>query len=328
MAGEIGLASIGLGRWGGQLAERVQAGKRARIITCYARRPDHRQAFAERFSCHPVGSLEELLADEKVAGVLIATSHSSHRQLIEAAASAGKHVFVEKPLTLTLAEAKAAVAATEAAGVHLQVGHQRRKFAANRQIKSMLDEGTLGEVQVMESVHTSSNGMKMPAEAWRRKPEESPLGSMTSLAVHTFDTFMYFGGPIKRIFTATRAPRGAITIDEATALTVEFASGVLGAITTSFFVPDLVRLSVMGTAGAAFNDDDSKKLSIVRLDGPGREPIELVANDPIEDQLNEFVAAIAGEATPEVGGREGMAVVAALEAAVKSSQTGQAVALD
>jgi predicted dehydrogenase len=327
MAGEIGLASIGLGRWGALLAERVMAGEGARIVSCFARTREQRQTFSERFGCEAAESIEELLGTPKVAGVLIATSHTSHLQLIEAAASAGKHVFVEKPLTLTLADARAAVAATESAGVHLQVGHQRRRSAANRQIKSMLDEGILGEVQLMESVHTSSNGLKWPADAWRRRPEESPLGSMTSLAVHTFDTFMYFGGPIRRIFTATRAPRATMPIDEATALTVEFESGVLGAITTSFYVLDLVRLSVMGSAAAAFNEDDSKKLSIMRRDA-AREPVELETNDPVADQIDEFVAAIAGETTPEVGGREGMAVVAALEAAVKSSQTGQAVELD
>lgn len=328
MAGEVGLASIGVGRWGGYLAERAGALGRARIVSCYARSSDTRQAFAQRFGCTAAESLEAVLGDEAVDGVLIATSHTSHRELIEAAAAAGKHVFVEKPLTLNLADARAALAAAETAGVVLQVGHQRRRSSANRRIKAMLDDGTLGDLQLIDSVHTSVNGLKMPAQAWRRSPEESPLGSMTSLAVHSLDTFMYFGGPIRRVFAATRAPRGDRTIDEATALTIEFENGAVGAIVTSFFVPNLVRLSVHGTAGAAFNEDDSKSLSITRIDPPGSEPVELGLNDPVEDQLTEFVMAVAGEAKPEVGGREGMAVVAVLEAAMESSQTGQAIELD
>ncbi len=325
MAKKVGLASIGVGWWGSQLAERALAGGRAELVACYARNKDKREAFAASFECVPASSLDEVLSNPGVEGLLIATSHSSHLELIEAAATVGKHVFVEKPLTLTTADARKAIAAAEAGGIVLQVGHQRRRSPANRRLKALLDQGALGEVQMLNSQHHSPNGMRMAAEAWRRNPAESPLGSMTSLAVHTLDTFAYLAGPLRRVFTLTRPARAGGTIDEATALTVEFASGVLGSILTSFYVPPLVEMSVHGSAAAAFSRDDARQLTLTRLDPPGEEEFDLPQVDPVADQLVEFAAAISGDAVPETGGKEGLAVVAALEAALESARRGAAV---
>ncbi|HUO45584.1 MAG TPA: Gfo/Idh/MocA family oxidoreductase [Acidimicrobiia bacterium] len=325
VVGTIGLASIGVGWWGAHLAERSTAGGRAKLVACFARSPEKREAFADLFGCRAATSFGEVLSDPEVDGVIIATAHTSHLELIEAAAAAGKHVFVEKPLTLELMEARAAVAAAEAAGIVVQVGHQRRRAPGNRKMKSLLEDGTLGHVQVIASHHHSPNGLRMPDTAWRRSPDESPLGSMTSLAVHSLDTFLYLCGPIQRIFTATRPPREGRTIDEATALTVEFESGVLGSILTSFFVPALVEMSIHGSHGAAFSRDDATRLSLTLLEPAGTEELELAAVDPVEEELTEFVRAIAGEVQPETGVREGLAVVAALAAAVESARTGAAV---
>ena len=325
MGDRIGLGSIGLGFWGGILAEAVAASGRGAIVSCFARSKEQRGAFSSRFGCKAVSSLDELLADPAVDGVLIATPHSSHRSLIESAAAVGKHVFVEKPLTLTVEDGQAAIDACEAAGVVLQVGHQRRRSPANRRIKLMLEEGQLGDLQLIESHHSWPGGLLMPAEAWRQQPEESPLGSMTSLAVHSLDTFMYFAGPIRQIFAVTRASHGSRTVDQSTVLSVEFESGALGCILTSFFVPDLVRLSVHGEKAAATSEQDGQAISVVRIDQSSTGLEFLPAFDPVEDELTEFVNSVAGETTPETGGREGIAVVAALEAALKSSQTGSAV---
>ena len=85
-------------------------------------------------------SLDELLGSD-IDGVLVATPHTTHADLVVAAARAGKHVFVDKPITLTLAEADRAIDATDHAGVVLQVGHNRRRQPANRRIKTALDGG-------------------------------------------------------------------------------------------------------------------------------------------------------------------------------------------
>lgn len=117
MARQVGLGSIGLGWWGKVLADAAAKTGEARIVSCFARGEEGRNAFAEKYGCRAAPSLDELLADPEVEGVLVATSHGSHRALIEAAAAAGKAVFVDKPLTVSVAEGKAAIAAAEAAGI-------------------------------------------------------------------------------------------------------------------------------------------------------------------------------------------------------------------
>jgi predicted dehydrogenase len=320
----VGLASIGLGWWGKALAEAVDKGGAGQIVSCFARGEEGRNAFAEQFGCRAAGSLDELLADDEVKGVLIATSHQSHLGLIEKAAAAGKAIFIEKPLTTTVDEGRQAIAAAKIAGVPLQVGHQRRRTAANRRIKQMIEAGELGDLEAVETNHSVPNGHFMPEQAWRWNPDESPLGGMTSLGVHKVDTMAYLMGPIKSVFTFTR-PGRTKTIDEATVLALEFESGALGTLVTSFFVPTISEVRVFGTDYSAFNVGDGTKLFTQKRGELAREEIELTPVDPIVDQLVEFAKVAAGEMQPEADGEVGLNVVAAMAAAVESSLTRRAV---
>src|SRR4051812_46924836 len=122
----VRLGIIGLGWFGGVLAESAKGSGAADVVACFSRSAASREAFAAAHDCRAAASLEALLGDDQVDAVVIATPHSTHRELVEQAASAGKHAFVEKPLTVTAEDARKAIAATSAAGVVLQVGQNRR----------------------------------------------------------------------------------------------------------------------------------------------------------------------------------------------------------
>src|SRR3970282_1179385 len=98
----VRLASIGLGWWGSELASAAARTGRIDIVSCFARSVDGREEFAAKHGGRSAGPPDELLPDPEVEGVIIATSNQSHRPIIEQAASAGKHVFVEKPFTNTV----------------------------------------------------------------------------------------------------------------------------------------------------------------------------------------------------------------------------------
>lgn len=324
MSRQVGLGSIGLGWWGKTLADGAQNSGEARIVSCFARGEEGRNAFAEQYNCRSAESLEALLADPEVEGVMVATSHQSHRSVIEAAAAAGKAVFIDKPLTLTVEDGDAAVSAAEAAGIVLQVGHQRRRNAANRAIKTMIDAGELGDLQALESVQSVPNGFAMPERAWRWNPEESPLGGMTSLGVHKLDTLRYFAGPAKSVFCFTRPGRD-VSIDEVTVLAFEFESGAVGTMITSFFTPMISHVAVYGQDASAFNRADGTKLFVQQRGEMGPTEVPLDPVDPIADQLGEFARSIRGETTPEVDGRAGLEVISMMVAAVESAATRRAV---
>ncbi|MGH8912196.1 MAG: Gfo/Idh/MocA family protein [Acidimicrobiia bacterium] len=324
MVDKVRLASIGLGRWGNELVKAAEDTGRIAIISGYARTPEKRAEFTAATGSRTASSLDDVLADPEVEGLLVATSHSSHRQIIEEAAEAGKHVFMDKPLTLTVKDGRAAVDAAAAAGIVLQVGHQRRRLAAHRAIRGLIDGGSIGDIQLLEAQHSLPNGFTMPEKAWRRNAEESPLGSMTSLGIHQIDNFHYLAGPIARVAARTR-PGRAVTIDEATGLLFEFASGAIGTMVSSFFTPWHIRLSVHGTEGAAYANEDGSRLDFQPRGDREVNPQPIDPVDPVADQLAEFARAIRGEVRPEVGGEEGLAVIAVLEAAVESAAGGRFV---
>ena len=324
MTDKVRLASIGTGRWAGELADAVARSGQAEVVSGWARRPEGREAFGEKFGCRPAGSLEELLSDPEVDGVIITTSHQSHREMIEQAAAAGKHVFVDKPFTNTVEDGLAAIAAARDAGVLLQVGHQRRRTAAKRRIKAMLEAGELGDVETVVTNQSIPNGFKMPETAWRWDPEQSPLGSMTSLGVHKIDTINYLAGPVRSVFAFTR-PGRVKPIDEATVLALELESGALATLTTSFFTPVVNDTTVFGTDAAAWSTKGGAKLRIQGREDPEPSDVELEPVDELADQMAAFAAAVRGEAPVEVDGEAGLAVIAVMEAAVESAESGRVV---
>lgn len=324
MAKSVKVASVGLGRWGRELARgAIAAG--IDVVSCYARTEETRNAFAAEVGCDPVSSLEEVLSDPTVDALLVATSHTSHRELVEAAARAGKHVFIEKPLALSVEDARACVEAGEGAGIVLQVGFQRRRHPAHREMKRLIDEGSIGDIESLDANHSLPN--RIPENAWRWDEEESPLGSMTSLGIHQIENLHYLAGPIARVGAVSR-PGRSVSIDEATALIFEFASGAVGTLVSSFFTPWRISLAVQGTEGAAFADRDGTTLGYQPQGEDRPTAIPLAEVDAVSDQLSEFATCVREGRRPEVSGAEGLAVAAVLEAAERSVATGSLEVVD
>jgi predicted dehydrogenase len=318
MAERVKAASVGLGWWGKELA---RAAKTAgiEVVSCYARTEETRRGFAAEVGVQAAATLDEVLADPTIEALLIATSHRSHRQLVEAAARAGKHVFIEKPLALSVEDARACLRAAEDRGVVLQVGFQRRRLPAHREIKRLIEEGAIGDIETLEANHSLPN--RIPPNAWRWDEEQSPLGSMTSLGIHQIENFHYLAGPITGV--AARSRRGrSFPIDEATAMVFEFASGAIGTLISSFFTPWRISLAVHGTEGAAFADRDGAALSFQPRGATDAANVPLTQIDAVADQLADFAGSIRNGTRPEVSGTEGLAVVAVLEAAQRSVASG------
>ena len=243
------VGSIGLGWWGANLAEKGRLAG-LELTSCFARDDESRDVFAETHGCRPASSLDEMLADPDLDAVLIATPHSTHADLVSAAAAAGKHVFVDKPFTLTVAEGKRAIAAAESAGVVLQVGHNRRRQPANRRIKAMLEEGALGVVHYAEANLSYPKGLN-PRSGWRGEPEESPAGGMAGLGVHMADNLNYLLGRPARVAAFSKRIIGVSKLDDATTATIEYQDGPLALLGTSMVIPDIARTAVWGTERAA-----------------------------------------------------------------------------
>ncbi|MDH4115832.1 MAG: Gfo/Idh/MocA family oxidoreductase [Acidimicrobiia bacterium] len=325
MSRRVRVASVGLGWWGSTLADRAEAAG-LDLVSCFARSTDSRVEFAEARGCRSAATWDELLSDPDVEGVLIATPHSTHADLVCEAASAGKHVFVDKPFTLKVADAARATRACDDAGVVLQVGHNRRRQPATRWIKSMVDAGELGMPHYAEANLSYPKGLN-PRSGWRGDPAESPAGGMAGLGVHMADNLVYLFGQPARISAFSRKIIGVGPLDDATTAIVEFPDGPLAVLATTMVIPDIARTAVFGTEAAAWNEVDGEKAYVQRVGEKERSEVPVETLDTILDELAEFGRCVANGETPEVGGWEALEVVAIFEGLVESAATGRAVDL-
>jgi predicted dehydrogenase len=323
----VRLGSIGLGWWGGMLAEGVASSNEGVIAACFARSQQAREDFAASHGALPFDNLSDLLASD-IEGVLIATPHTTHAPLAVEAARAGKHVFIDKPLSLTMDEADEILEAANESGVSVQVGHNRRRQPANRRLADMIGTGELGALVEVSAVHHSPLLLNPSLAAWRRRPEESPAGGMTALGVHQIDTLHYLIGPVARVFASSRRSFPEHEVDSFTSVDLVFESGVSGHLSTSMVTGPVVDVAVYGTDAIARNRNDGSSLSIQYRGSFEETSLDMTELDTIADQLAQFCQVVRGEAAPETGIVEGRDVVAVVEAIVASAERGAWVEVD
>ena len=158
------------------------------------------QAFAEAQKLTLADSYEALLADPNIDAVVLATPHSLHAAQVIAAAKAGKHVFCEKPFALHKADAEAAVAATQQAGVTLGLGYNRRFHPEMTKLREQIQSGDLGTILHFEATMTFPNALLLKPDAWRADKDETPCGGLTPMGVHAIDGMIDLGGAIEQVY--------------------------------------------------------------------------------------------------------------------------------
>ena len=315
---ELGI--VGLGNWGDRLANAVAGLPDVTLKTCFARSLESRSAFAAKHGCEQARSLEAFLS-EPLDGILVATPHSTHREMVEVITGAGRNVMVEKPLALSTTDARACVEAADRAGVILQLAHYRRRLSATRALKAAIDEGRLGRVHALEGWFSRVWGPQTE-RPWRDDPDESPLGGMTALGVHIVDNFHYLAGPIERVSCFSKQVEGITGIDDVTMAMFEFENGAVGQLSTSLRIPFKCTTSVFGSEGAGYSLDDGNRFAIQGRDD--RDPVEMPVEsvEGVSANLTAFCDAVRSGTQPETGGPEAFAVVAVMEAMGRSASVG------
>jgi predicted dehydrogenase len=241
----------GAGHWGTRLIEAVQ-GKSTKIgfVTAVTRNPSGRYDLSDRFGLTLTDSYAHALADPSIDAVVLATPHSQHAAEIVAAAKAGKHVFVEKPFTLTRADAEAAITACEAAGITLHVGFNRRHAPAYLEIKRRIAAGDIGLVRHLEGQFSGPASYQTEPGNWRSNQKESPGGSMTARGVHVIDSMISLAGPVATVFAFSDRRLHEIDVDDTTSCLLRFAGGATGYLGTLHAASPFYRLHVFGSKGS------------------------------------------------------------------------------
>jgi predicted dehydrogenase len=287
-------AIIGMGRWGQTLVDSVQARNDAgiRFVAGCTGRPERAADWAARQGIRILPDFAAVLADRAVQAVAIASPHGLHAEQVIAAARAGKHVFVEKPFTLTKASAEAAVAACRKAGVVLALGHNRRFLPAVAAMKAMLEDGRLGTLLHVEGQFSGPGAAAYTPGMWRANRAESPLGGMGGMGIHMVDMFIHLAGRIAEVAVQSHARVLDNGLDDTTAGLFRFASGATANFATLALAPRFWRVGLFGTdAWAVLPGHET--LVVCRRDGSPEETV-FPATDIERAELIAFAAAVAG----------------------------------
>jgi predicted dehydrogenase len=320
----IDAAIIGLGRWGKGIVQSAQGkSKRLRFIRGVSKEPDQVRDFARTHRFELSTEFEDAVDDPRVKAVVLATPHSLHVEQIAAAAAARKHVWCEKPLALTLSEARRAVAAVEKAGVVFALGNNKRCFSSMTALRRLIANGTIGEVLHVEAHFSNEHSTRVIAGGWRDDPGESPGGGLTGAGLHLIDALVSLGGPVATVDAKLFERKAPPDPRDVIALQATFAKGGIGQLASVRAAPAYWRVHVFGTKGSAEARDETMLTVSLIGQSPRTETFPQV--DSLAALLESFAEAIELGTPFLVPVSEMLAVVATFEAAIKSLQTGKPV---
>jgi myo-inositol 2-dehydrogenase/D-chiro-inositol 1-dehydrogenase len=335
MSNRLQIGLIGAGRIGrvhaSTIAYRVADAELAAVTDPI---PAAAQALAEKFRVRAVApDAQSILADPAIDAVLICTPTPTHADLIIAAAAAGKHIFCEKPVAMSLEQTDAAVAAAERAGVTLQIGFNRRFDANFARLRRAVAEGEVGTVEI---VHIVSRDPAPPPVEYVR----SSGGIFLDMTIHDWDMARFLtGSEIVEVYV-----QGGVMVDPAigaagdidTHVTLlRFASGAIGTIDNSrraVYGYDQ-RAEVFGSRGSIQAQNNYPNSALISTGESVRRdlPLNFFMDRYVEAfaaEVESFVAAVsAGQPVP-VTGRDGRAALAVGLAAKLSYAEGRPVRVD
>ena len=321
------VAIYGLGRWGNRLVDSVQASEKIRFVKGISRDPAKHKEFSQKTGIKVVSSYGRVLKDPEIDAVMLATPHTLHVKQIIQAAKAGKHVFVEKPMTLTRKSAEKAVEACKAAGVTLGVGFNRRFQPSFVEMMNRIRAGQIGKVLHIEGAHSGPTGYGLKPDTWRSSRVESPGGGMTARGVHTLDAMIQIAGLVTSVyaFSDNRNLPAGVDMDDTTSMLLKFSSGVTGYLSALFTTGELYRVHVFGTKGWLELRGDTE-LTFRGVEG-APEKITLPAADKEKAELEAFADAVAAKKPFAVPAEEAINGAAVLEAIVASATKGKPITI-
>jgi predicted dehydrogenase len=344
----LGFAIVGTGLISRFHARALAEVPAARLVACCSSRPESAREFADEFSCQAYDTLPELLADPAIHAVSICTPSGAHLEPGVAAARAGKHVIVEKPLEITLRRCDRLIRECELHGVQLATIFPSRFHRASQDLKQAVDSGRFGQLTLGEAyVKWFRTQAYYDSGAWRGTWELDGGGALMNQAIHCVDLLRWLMGPVLDVQarTATLAHQ-RIAVEDTAAALLRFANGALGVIeaSTASFPGALKRIEIHGAAGSAVLEEEDliewrfaqpqrsdaairRRLARRTSTAGGASDPRAIGHAAHARQFADFVQAIAERRPPAVDGRQGRQAVELILAIYKAAELARPVKL-
>lgn len=294
-------------------------------------------ALAADYGVPADGSAEALLARDDVDVVILATPHTTHLPYTRAAADAGKHVYCEKPMAVTVEECDEMIAACAQAGVLLTVAKQSRQNPVVQAAKELIDAGEIGDIRMIRML-SSTVGWDLPDGSWAEDPAEG--GAYLDWGVHGMDVLRWLtGAHATRVF-ATFANYGGHRVDDVSAMAqYELDTGVMVQVWMSYEFPapglgTNLQLMIVGERGLLDLDRYRLRLGsgdewrlVTEMEGwdwttDPKNPRRIATS---ARQVEDFTRSVVDGSQPAITGADGRAAVELVDAARRSARTHQVV---
>jgi predicted dehydrogenase len=318
--------------------------RNARLVGVLAVDREGNRKLAKELGVQAYRSLRGALGDD-VDAVYIATPAHLHARQVVACAKAGKHVLCEKPLGLTVRDARRMAEACTAAGVTLGTAFMMRLSAQHRAARDMVTRGELGTL-VYGRAQLSCWYPPM-AGAWRQDPDSGGGGSLIDMGGHCIDLLEMFFGDVTAVTCRTANRAHTYPVEDTAVVLLEFSSGAFGTVDSCFCIPDsssLNRLEIYGTRGSILADgtigqNPAGRMTaflaepgtaydaVQRRTGNGGIVIDPPAVSTYRAEIEEFSAAVLAGREPAVSARLGVHSQEVLAACYRSARTGKRTAL-
>ena len=318
----LAVAVVGLGWWGRTIVPLLRDSAKLKVV-CGV---DIRSIALD--GIRTLTSYEEALRDPGVQGVVLCTPHTQHTEQIIAAASAKKHVFCEKPLSLSRSDVLRAVKACNENEVVLAVGHEKRFEPPVRALVTMAKAGELGKLLQVEANFSQDNFLSLAPDNWRMSEKEAPAGPMTATGIHLLDLAVGLLGPAQQVFAKVRQLGSRLVNGDTLGILVTHKSGGNSLISAILATPFDGRFALYGNKGWAEVRDKAHPEApegwtlTKSTRGSQKETFDFPPTQAVLANLEAFADAAAKRAPYPVPQDQMIANVCALEAVFRSVKSG------
>ena len=319
------VASLGMGWWSDVLADAINRSGKLKITACYSRSEEKRAAFAAKYGCRAVPSYEAILDDKDIEAVINTTPNGVHLETTRAAADAGKHVFLDKPIANTVSDGRRITEICRKARVVLALGYQRRRESQFRWIKRQIDEGLFGKLVNAEANISRDRLGKIDLGSWRYQAAGMPGGVMLQIGIHYTDVLEYLLGPVKAV--SGRFARLVLPGDnpDVASLVLEHENGALSTLNASYAsASEYYLMNIYGKEATAYYDM-FEGLRMLKRGEEKPAKVPFANKDTIAEELEEFADAIRNGGAPEIGGEYATTSLAVIRAGIVSAREGRHV---
>jgi predicted dehydrogenase len=268
-----------------------------------------------------------VLANPKIDAIIIATPNSLHEPMVLRALGAGKQVFCEKPLALSVESAKRMLDACAKAGVVLGIGHERRFEPPIIRAMEMIHSGELGRPLQMEANFSQDKFLNLPPETWRLSAAEAPAGPMTATGIHLLDLSVGVFGPAETVYASVKQLGSSLVNGDTLAILATYKSGGHALISAILATPFVGRFAVYCSQGwVEVRDKSHPEASTgwVLTSCKRGEEVQTVNYPPhpaVLSNLEAFADAAQGRKPYPVPQSQMIANICALEAVVRSTRS-------